>query len=523
MYAFTMMFTLLAQGPAEACDERVGLFTAERFRAHVAFLGSDNLKGRKAGSEGAAKAAQYIAAKFKEAQLKPAVDDGTYFQGFTIHDEVKGRSVLGIRPGAGALAGEHVIVSAHLDHLGVADGEAGRDKDLIYNGADDDASGVAAMLLIAEDLARDRGGPDDPQRRTVVFAAFDAEEIGLLGACHYAERPSFPLEQTAVVLNFDMVGRLGRGRLFVTDAETSTELGKSVRDRAKSIGVPVETRVGGNYRGDQAVFLRRQIPSVQFFTGLHADYHEVTDEVAALDCEGGARIAALGASVALFAASHPVRFEYRRVAPAFDVRAALTLARRLGVVPALGAQPGRGPTLLFVTPGGIAARKGLRSGDSIAAINGLLLDKPEDALLALAQVRFDQNQRMTVRRGGTSFEIRAEAGEFAVLEGPPLTPAPGGRFGATFQFTPPAGVKTVYLGGDFGAFKAFEMKKMEGPGSGGRYTLKVVLDAGEYHYNFQCQGGGKEGSYPDPDNLQQDEFGNSVLRVAPAVQAGQKP
>ena len=67
------------------------------------------------------------------------------------------------------------------------------------------------------------------------------------------------------------------------------------------------------------------------------------------------------------------------------------------------------------------------------------------------------------------------------------------------------------------------MKKMEGPASGGRYTLKVVLDAREYHYNFQCQGPGKDGSYPDPDNLQQDEFGNSVLRVAPAVQAGQKP
>ena len=187
---------------------------------------------------------------------------------------------------AQALAGEHVIVSAHLDHLGVADGGAGRDKDLIYNGADDDASGIAALLLIAEDLARDRGGRDDPRRRTVVFAAFDAEEMGLLGASHYAEHPSFSLERTAAVLNFDMVGRLGRGRLFVTDAETSAELGKSVRDLAKSIGVPVETRVGGNYRGDQAVFLRRKIPSVQFFTGLHADYHEVTDEVAALDCEG---------------------------------------------------------------------------------------------------------------------------------------------------------------------------------------------------------------------------------------------
>ena len=142
----------------------------------------------------------------------------------------------------------------------MADGEAGRDKDLIYNGADDDASGVAAMLLIAEDLARDRGGRDDPQRRTVVFAAFDAEEMGLLGASHYAEHLSFPLEQTAVVLNFDMVGRLGRGRLFVTDAETSAELGKSVRDLAKSIGVPVETRVGGNYRGDQAVFLKAENP-----------------------------------------------------------------------------------------------------------------------------------------------------------------------------------------------------------------------------------------------------------------------
>ena len=258
----------------------------------------------------------------------PAGDARTSFQAFTLPDGSRCRNVLAVLPGAGSLADQHIIVSAHLDHLGTRAVAPGGTRDAIYNGADDNASGVAAMLLIAEDLARDadRGGRRAASRRAVVFAAFDAEELGLLGASYYAEHPARPLDRAAAVLNFDMVGRLARGRLSAADAETSADLAGAIRNIAKTSSVPVETRLGGSDRGDHAVFLRRRIPSVHFHTGLHADYHEVSDELAALDCEGGVRVAALGADVVRFAAGHAGPFAYRPVAPAFDTRSAWSLS-----------------------------------------------------------------------------------------------------------------------------------------------------------------------------------------------------
>jgi Zn-dependent M28 family amino/carboxypeptidase len=526
MHVFTaalmLVVPILAQAGAastgKSTTDQAAPFTAARFREHVAFLASDDLQGRKAGSAGAAKAAEYVAARFKAAGLAPAGDDGTYFQAFSLSEGTKCRNVLGILPGKGLLADQHVIVCAHLDHMGMRKLERGDSGDAIYNGADDNASGVAALVLIAEDLARNRVGSADAPRRAIVFASFDAEELGLIGASRFAEDTPLRLEKTAVVLNFDMIGRLTRGRLFASDAETSADLARAIRDSAKDLGIPVETRLGGSYRGDQSVFLMRKIPAVHFYTGLHADYHEVSDELATLDCEGGARIAALGSRVARFAASHPGRFEYRRINPSFDTRRALLIARRIGVIPAQNAQAGRYPKVLFVFPGSLAARNGIKPGDEFMGINGVTFERLEDAILAAAGLRFDQDQRIAVLRGGKTLDFRIPAQEFAGLEGPTPKALSGGRFEVNFRFTPPAGTEEVHLSGNFGELKGHDRKKMEGPGPGGQYTIRLVLSGGEYQYNFQCRGREKAGSYPDPDNLQLDEFGNSILilRETPA-------
>lgn len=216
-------------------------FTAARFREHAVYLAADALEGRRAGSESGAKAADYIARKFQAGGMLPLGDGRTYFQAFSLGGGVRARNVLAINPGAGQLANQCVIVSAHYDHIGRRpDAEGDETSDRIFNGADDNASGVAALLLIARALAQDHDHLP-ASRRSVILAGFDAEELGLRGSAYYAEHPPRPLDGTTLILNFDMVGRLQNDRLYANDAESSVELARAIRARAKECGLSVET------------------------------------------------------------------------------------------------------------------------------------------------------------------------------------------------------------------------------------------------------------------------------------------
>src|SRR5262249_40923865 len=125
---------------------------------------------------------------------------------------ITGRNVLGILPGRGPLAKEAIVVSSHHDHLGTDPALVKAGKDGIFNGADDNASGCAALLLVAEALYAERDIP--PSCRSVIFASFDAEERGLAGSRHYVSHPLWPLTSTSANINFDMVGRLNLGTLM---------------------------------------------------------------------------------------------------------------------------------------------------------------------------------------------------------------------------------------------------------------------------------------------------------------------
>jgi hypothetical protein len=486
----------LALGPWAAPSGAADPFDAARFREHAAALAADELEGRDVGTPGAARAADYIAAQFRADGLEPLGDGGTSFQDFKFND-LRARNVLAILPGAGPLADQCVIVSAHYDHIGKRPDARGG-EDAIFNGADDNASGVAAMLLIAEGLARDRESLP-ASRRAVVFAAFDAEERYLQGSRYYVEHPARPLDKTVAVLNLDMVGRLRRDELFAGDAATCDFLVQNLAKLARESGLRIETRGGGAARSDQAVFIERRIPGVQFQTGVHSDYHQVTDEVATLNCDGGARVARVVYRLLRAAIEHPGPLAFRPLDPTYDIQHLLGIVARLGIIPEVNTQPGRYPKVRFVVPGSPAARAGVKGGDQITGFNGGTFARVEDALTAFAELDFTRDLKLSLLRDGKAAEATVPAEVFASLAGPALKPLGDGRFEATFRFKAPAGTKAVYLAGTFNGWKPNELK-MDGPDKAGAFTRRLELKPGLYEYKFVVEG---RTWTPDPDNMHQ--------------------
>ncbi len=209
-------------------------------------------------------------------------------------NEVKTRNVVAVLEGAGPLADETVVVGGHYDHLGrggLMSGSLSMLSSDIHNGADDNASGTSMVLEMARRLAR---RPDAPPRR-VLFMAFSGEERGLLGSQHYVTHPLIPLEKTVMMVNFDMVGRLNKKQeLTMIGTGTVPGMDALVAALGASSGLKIKTINGlsdGFGGSDHESFYNHQIPVLFAFTGIHTDYHRVTDDSDRINFAGMARIA----------------------------------------------------------------------------------------------------------------------------------------------------------------------------------------------------------------------------------------
>jgi hypothetical protein len=492
----------------------VASLPASEFQRHVEFLASDELAGRPPGSEGSAQAAAYIIKHLQEAGFSPLLPDGEWLQEFPLNEadpstgSLFGKNILAVRRGRGALEREAILVSAHYDHL-ASKSRGAEGEDLIYNGADDNASGVAVLLMLARALAEEPELLGD-SCRTVIFASFDAEEKGLLGAKFYVQHPPWPLDRTAAVINFDAVGRLRMDQFFAFDAETSPQLAQFVRDAAAERRLLAETRLGGHGRSDHAVFLAQGIPGVHFCTGVSVDYHQVTDQWQRLNLEGGAKLAGVALQVVRQSLTDPQKLEFRALNPTFDVNLLLNVMRSLGIVPNVNAQEGRYPQILFVVPDSPAARHGLASSDQITSFNGMRFNRVEEVLAILQQLTFEEGLRLTVLREGGERPIELPAEVFAGLIGPQARLLENGKYEVRFSFQAETQTKKVYLAGEFNDWQP-TAHRMNGPDKNGLFTTQLTLEPGVYQYKFVLEG--TEWA-SDPRNMYRTgEHNNSVLWV----------
>jgi hypothetical protein len=501
----SLLYALLVLVPAQGMGVP---FTSARFREHVAYLASDALGGRDVGTEGSAKSADYLIRHLKEYGAKGLAPNGDWFQSFPFQKRT-GRNMLGIVEGKGELAKEAIVVSAHHDHLGTDPDLVKAGKDGIYNGADDNASGCAALLLVAEALHADRDRLPS-SCRSVIFASFDAEERGLVGSRYYVSHPLWPLDRTAANLNFDMVGRLNGGKVMAADSESNLFLTSRLKALAAECGLRVETRLGGSRRADNASFLDREIPAVHFNSGLHADYHQVTDEVDKIDAEGGARISWMVYRLLREAMQEPGRLRYRRLSPEFDIQSILQLVFKMGIIPEQNAQGGKYPRINFVLRGSIAAKYGLEAKDEITSVNGTGFDRLEDAAIAFARLRLDKGMKLRVLRKGKEVEVVFPPEAFKDFTGPAIKPLANDRFEVTFRYKPTGKVGSVSLAGTFNNWHV-TMQPMEGPDKEGFYSTRLILKQGTYEYKFVTDG---KNRVTDPTNMRKaGPQGNSLLQL----------
>jgi Tol biopolymer transport system component len=323
------------------------------------------------------------------------------------------RNVAGVLPGRGALADEAVVVGAHYDHLGLG-GARSLEPDTVsvHNGADDNASGVAAMLCAVPELRR-RFASEPGDRRTLVVLAFAAEEIGLGGSGHYVKEPVFPLDRTVAMVNLDMVGRLREGRLSTMGSESAGEWEALLQRNAEDALLSLVTGGDGYGPSDQMSFYQNDIPVVHLFTGAHSEYHTPADDVATLNMEGGGRVADFLAAVLgdLLANSERLTFAATGSAPSMggDSR---SYGAYLGSIPDYTTMASRegGVLLSGVRTDGPADRGGVRQGDTIVEMAGVEILNLYDMTFVLREHRPGETVPLSVLRDGERVQLQVTLG-----------------------------------------------------------------------------------------------------------------
>ncbi|CAN5879106.1 M20/M25/M40 family metallo-hydrolase [soil metagenome] len=426
--------TLMLAGcrTAESGSTPVPAANAERLYRDIAYLSDDRLEGRGTGTAGNDSAAAYIARSHALAGLRPLMADTTRAEcriekaaasclGFLQRFSARGAEVAHnghpeglpsqnvvamVRGSDVALRGEYVVIGAHFDHLGrstfgALDPQAG---DAIRNGADDNASGTAAVMELARMFAA------RPARRSIIVASFTGEELGLLGSQWFVEHAPVPIDSVVAMVNFDMVGRLRNDKLIIYGVATAKEL-PEVLDAANVAPKLTISAVGDGFGpSDHSSFYAKGIPVLHFFTELHDDSHRAPADVGRINAPGEARVVALAERAVRAIADRPSRLTAVRVAAPPPSSGGQGSNTYLGSIPDMSAGEVPGLKLTGVRAASPAELGGLAAGDIIVEFGGaavtdlnsysaaLYAHKPGD-VVAVVFLRGGQRRTTTVTLG----------------------------------------------------------------------------------------------------------------------------
>lgn len=394
--------------------------TSDDIKTHITFLASDDLEGREAGKPGEAKAAAYIADLFKEYGLEPAGDDNTYLQEFVVNtsmlrnphenENFEGEkrlayNVVGTLYGTEA-AEDFIIIGAHFDHLGWGDGGFGSlyagDSLKIHYGADDNASGTAGLLELAEYFSENR------PKKDILFIAFTAEEMGLLGSDYYTKNPTVDLTSAIAMINMDMIGRMENDKLMIFGVGTADRWSDIV-STANTDSLTLSLVEDGTGASDHTSFYYQDIPVLHYFTDTHEDYHKPSDTPDLINYDGQVLVLNhLARVVNQLDEIDKTQLMFTE-APGQQRQAARMEGPTLGVIPDYaGTDSDNGMKISGVTKGGSAEKAGLQNGDIIVGIGENEIADIYGYMEVLGTLKKDQKTTITVLREGKKLTLDLE-------------------------------------------------------------------------------------------------------------------
>lgn len=315
-----------------------------------------------------------------------------------------GRNVAGVIAGrnSAAVSAPYVILGAHYDHLGKGRSASSladkKNAEAIHHGADDNASGVAAVLLAGRELAESEPG------RSVVLAFWSGEEIGLLGSGHFVKEGALTMKEVAAYLNFDMVGRSQNNRLSVQAVGSSASWPALIEQANVPVGFNLDLQDDPYLPTDSSAFNQASVPSLNFFTGSHEDYHKPSDTADKINYEDLERVARLGASIARKVSSAETPPDFKAVERKVESGGGRDGLRAFtGTIPDYATEV-EGLLLSGVIEGGPAEEGGLKGGDVIVEFGGQKIANIYDYTYALDAVRIGVSVKVVFVRDGEQKE-----------------------------------------------------------------------------------------------------------------------
>lgn len=307
------------------------------------------------------------------------------------------------------LKDEIIIIGAHYDHLGMGGPGSGSrfgDSLAVHNGADDNASGVAGVLELAQKFSDKKHAP----KRSIIFMGFAAEEMGLLGSKYFSEHPLIDIKKVKMMINLDMIGRLDSAKTLIIGGTGTTAISEKILDeKSKNKGFNIKKSKEGSGPSDHSSFYVKNIPVLFFFTGIHDDYHTPADDIEKINFEGSVSVIKFGFDVAEEFANMPVAPKFVQV----DTPSSRSNRRNLKVT--FGIIPDYGGT--SETPGlrvdGVKAGKpaqlgGMKKGDIITAVNGKKISNIYDYMARLGRLKPGERCNVDVSRNNKNIVLILE-------------------------------------------------------------------------------------------------------------------